>query len=112
MERLLGGLRAWTLQRLSALYLLAFLAVMAVRALPAPPQNHAQWVQWWQPPWAAAAALLFFAALCLHAWVGARDVLLDYVKPRRLRAALLALVALMLALTALRVSAALFGLIR
>lgn len=110
MERLLGGLRPWTLQRLSALYLLAFLIVVAVRALLDPPHSHAQWAHWWQPPWAAAAALLFFAALCLHAWVGARDVLLDYVKPRRLRAALLALVALMLAITALRLAAALFGL--
>ncbi len=110
MERILGGLRPWTLQRLSALYLLAFLAVVAIRALVSPPRDHAQWAAWWQPPWAAAAVLVFFAALCLHAWVGTRDVLIDYVKPRGLRMALLALVALMLALTAFRLAAALFGL--
>ena len=112
MDRLLGGLRAWTLQRLSALYLLIFLAVIGIRGLLAPPRDHLQWVDWWRPPWAAAAALLFFAALCLHAWVGARDVLLDYVKPRRLRGMLLALLAVMLTLTALRPAMALFGLVR
>ena len=112
MERLLGGLRAWTLQRLSALYLLAFLAAAAIRALIDPPRDHAQWADWWRPPWASAAALLFFAALCLHAWVGTRDVLLDYVKPRGLRAVLLLLAALVLALTAARLAAALLGLVR
>lgn len=110
MERLLGGLRPWTLQRLSALYLLGFLVVTAACALLAPPQDHAQWLAWWRPPWAAAAALLFFVALSVHAWVGARDVLLDYVKPRGLRSGLLALVALVLVLTTLRVGLALAGL--
>lgn len=112
MDRLLGGLRAWTLQRLSAMYLLIFLAVVGIRAWLAPPQDPLQWVDWWRPPWAAAAALLFFAALCLHAWVGARDVLLDYVKPRWLRGSLLTLLAVMLGLTALRPAVALFGLVR
>ena len=112
MDRLLSGLRAWTVQRLSALYLLLFLAVVAVRALIAPPQDHLQWIGWWKPPWAAAAALLFFAALGLHAWVGARDVLLDYVKPRWLRSTLLALLAATLVLTTLRPAIALFGLAR
>ncbi|MGE0801528.1 MAG: succinate dehydrogenase, hydrophobic membrane anchor protein [Lautropia sp.] len=107
MERLLGGLRAWTLQRLSALYLLVFLAVIAGRALIEPPLDHARWAQWWRPPWAMAAALLFFVALSAHAWVGARDVLLDYVKPRWLQAALLAAIAVTLALTVVRLAAAL-----
>ena len=112
MEQLLGGLRPWTLQRLSALYLLVFLAALAVRVLLAPPQDHLQWIAWWRPPWAAAAALLFFAALGLHAWVGARDVLLDYVKPRWLRGTLLVLLAAALALSTLRPAVALFALAR
>lgn len=112
MDRLLGGLRAWTLQRLSALYLIVFMAATGVRALLAPPHDYLQWADWWRSPWAAAAALVFFAALGLHAWVGTRDVLLDYVKPRWLRAALLALLAVTLALTVLRPAVALVGLTR
>ena len=32
--------------------------------------------------------MLFFAALLYHAWVGMRDILMDYVKPTGIRLAL------------------------
>jgi succinate dehydrogenase / fumarate reductase membrane anchor subunit len=35
--------------------------------------------------------MVFFAALLLHAWVGLRDVVLDYIKPLALRVGVLAL---------------------
>jgi len=35
---------------------------------------------------------LFFAALLLHAWVGVRDVIIDYVRPFYLRFSLLMVV--------------------
>jgi len=38
----------------------------------------------------------FFAALLAHAWVGVRDVLIDYVHAMAIRAALLGLVGLSL----------------
>ena len=31
---------------------------------------------------------LFFVSLCYHAWVGVRDIWMDYVKPTGLRLAL------------------------
>ena len=37
-----------------------------------------------------------FGALLLHAWVGARDVLMDYVKPLPLRIGLMTLLVLLL----------------
>src|SRR5690606_12291290 len=74
---LLGGLRAWTLQRASALYLLGFGIVLAVRMAQSPPRDHAAWAALWGEPAMAAGALLAFASVCLHAWVGARDVILD-----------------------------------
>ena len=43
------------------------------------------------------ATLLFAASLAWHAWVGVRDILMDYVKPDGLRFALQILVLLMLA---------------
>ena len=36
----------------------------------------------------ACATLLFVAGLLWHAWVGMRDILMDYVKPVGLRLAL------------------------
>ncbi|WP_200908059.1 hypothetical protein [Achromobacter sp. DMS1] len=47
------------------------------------------------------------AALCLHGWVGARDVALDYIHRPWLRLAVLALAASALGLVFLRVLLAL-----
>ncbi len=97
MSGLFTGLRAWTVQRITALYVLAFLVVMFIRFSIDPPYTFDAWRMWWRVPVIATATLLFFAALCLHAWVGARDVILDYVHPVRLRAAVLVLLAFGLA---------------
>lgn len=106
-DRLLTGLRAWTLQRASALYLLGFILVLALRLLADPVDGHARWVEFWRSPWMASGALLAVAALGLHAWVGARDVVLDYVRPAMARPVALAAIAAVLALTLLRLAAAL-----
>ena len=96
--RLFSGQRAFVLQRLSALVLLAYLAAAALRlALGAPP-TFAQWQAWSAQPWAAAALMLLAVAILAHAWVGLRDVALDYVKPLALRLAVLAAAAAALAL--------------
>jgi len=47
------------------------------------------------------ALLLFVVALLLHAWVGMRDILIDYVQPVALRVGLLAAVGLGLVACAL-----------
>lgn len=108
-DRLLSGLRAWTVQRLSALYLLGFIVVLACRLLLDPIQDHAQWVRLWGSPLMGAASLLAVAALALHAWVGARDVVLDYVRPAMARPIVLAAIALVLGLTLVRLAATLFS---
>ena len=41
--------------------------------------------------------------LAVHGWVGARDIVLDYVQPRGLRLALLGAILLILAATLIRV---------
>ncbi len=42
------------------------------------------------------ATFLFLVSLFLHAWVGVRDILMDYIKPVGLRLALEALVIVVL----------------
>ncbi|GAA4409690.1 succinate dehydrogenase, hydrophobic membrane anchor protein [Quisquiliibacterium transsilvanicum] len=106
-DRLMTGLRAWTLQRASALYLLGFMLVLALRLLADPVDDHARWVALWRSPWMASGALLAVAALAAHAWVGARDVVLDYVRPAMARPVVLAAIAVVLGLTVLRLAAAL-----
>lgn len=76
--------------------MLAFLGFVLSHFLFDPPQSYDTWRRWVGHPGISVAAFLFFAALLTHAWVGLRDVTLDYVKPLAARVAVLALIALAL----------------
>jgi len=90
------GLRAWQVQRVSAIYMLLFLLfVLGSLGLHAP-DDYGQWKAWVARPALSVALLLFFATLLGHMWVGLRDVLLDYARPPGVRHVLLAAVALSL----------------
>jgi len=98
--RVFSGQRAFLVQRFSALVLLAFVAAAALRLALGASVTLAQWQAWAAQPLAAAILALLAAALFAHAWVGIRDVVLDYVGPLPLRLAVLGMVALALALLA------------
>ncbi len=95
MSRRASGLKAWLIQRITAVYLGLFGLYLALYFAFAPPQDHAQLASWASTPWVAVGLLVFIPLLLTHAWVGIRDVLIDYVKPIGLRVGLLALMALM-----------------
>jgi len=92
-----GGLRAWLLQRLSAVYMAVFMLYLLLTFAVAAPNTYGEWHDWMGNPWMGLASALFFAALLMHAWVGMRDVVMDYVHPTALRLSALSLVALGLA---------------
>jgi len=92
--KLLSGQRAFVVQRVSALVLLAYVAVAATRLAVGPPTTLSAWQAWSAQPLGAVVLLLAAAALMLHAWVGTRDVLLDYVRHLPLRLVMLAAAAL------------------
>lgn len=92
MSRRAAGLKAWLWQRFTAIYLALFLVYLLAKLLLDPPLHHAEWRGWLGDPLVSTASLLFVFALLLHAWVGVRDILMDYVKPIALRAGLMALV--------------------
>lgn len=94
MSRTASGLRAWVAQRVSAIYLALFFVYLIVQWLVAPPGDYAAWRAWIGHPVMSVATLLFVAALLLHAWVGLRDILIDYVQPTAVRVSLLAAMAL------------------
>lgn len=94
--RLFTGLRAWTVQRASALLLLACALWLGVRLVVSPPQGYVAWRAFVAQPAASAAFALAFAALLAHAWVGLRDIVLDYVHSPAARAALLFVAAVVL----------------
>ena len=88
-----SGLRAWVVQRVSALYLALFAFwVLGLFAFH-PPRDAGAWRALLADPVMGVAAGLFFLALLLHAWVGVRDVVIDYVHPPAVRLAVLILLA-------------------
>lgn len=87
--RLFSGQRAFVLQRLTALVLLAYVAGAALRLAFGAPIALEQWRESAARPMGAALIALLAAALLLHAWVGVRDIVLDYVHPLGARLALL-----------------------
>ncbi len=107
MSRRAFGLRAWLLQRVSAVYLALYLLVFLAAMMIAPPHSYEDWRGWMAGPWSGMATALFFIALLLHAWVGVRDVIVDYVHPVAARLLLLTLVAGVLLASLYRVMASL-----
>jgi succinate dehydrogenase / fumarate reductase, membrane anchor subunit len=82
------GLRDWLLQRLTAvvmaIYTLGFIVCLVWHA----PATYADWKAIFSGTFVRLATMLFFAALLYHAWVGMRDIFMDYIKPVYLRLAL------------------------
>lgn len=91
MNRQLSGLRAWTVQRLSAVYMALFLVAAPVYLLFHPIHGFAQWHALWARPLVSVTTALLFLSLLGHAWVGIRDIVLDYVRLPQARLLLLAL---------------------
>ena len=97
----MSGLKAWLLQRISAVYLAGFLIYFLAMLLTCAPQTYADWHGWMTSTTMSLATTLFFIALLSHAWVGMRDVMLDYLHPFALRLTMLILLAIGLLLMAL-----------
>ena len=97
------GQPAWLLQRASALALLLLLALGAALLLVGPPLTYERWHALATSPLGAVIIVLFFAALSLHGWVGARDIVLDYVHSLPVRLPVLAIIAVILFAVVIRV---------
>jgi succinate dehydrogenase / fumarate reductase, membrane anchor subunit len=105
----LSGIQAWLIQRLSAVYLLGFSLYLLFHFIFFPPSDHGAWLAWLNTPLVATAWSLFFVALLIHAWVGIRDVILDYVHSLALRLLLLSAVGMALIGAGLWLLRILFG---
>lgn len=101
--RVFLGQRAWLLQRASALALLLLLALGAALLLVGPALTYARWHALATNPVGAVIIVLFFAALALHGWIGARDIVLDYVHSPAVRLTVLAIIAVVLFAVVIRV---------
>jgi len=82
------GLTSWLQQRITAIIMLviavAFLIFVVVMATTIN-SNIVSWQNLFQCTLVKIFAQLFFAALLLHAWVGIRDIWMDYVQSNSIK---------------------------
>lgn len=88
-----SGLRSWLGQRLTAVYIVVFLVIFTV-VWGGETITFESWRAWVTHPAANIALLLFVFALLIHAWIGGRDVIIDYAKSVAVRHVLIIVFAL------------------
>jgi len=91
------GLRDWLAQRVTAGIMAVYAVIAVIVLLGGVPISYGVWKDLFSHGWMRVATLLFAASLAWHAWVGMRDILMDYVKPVGTRLALEVVVLLMIA---------------
>ena len=91
------GLRDWLAQRITAAIMAVYSVILLVVLVGGVPITYPVWKDLFAQGWMRVATLLFAASLAWHAWVGLRDVLMDYVKPAGARLTLEVAVLLVLA---------------
>ena len=82
------GLRDWLAQRVTAVVMLAYTAVILAMIVGLPAMDYEQWKTIWQTPIVQYSTILFIVSLLVHAWIGVRNIFMDYIKNAGLRLAL------------------------
>ncbi len=90
------GLGDWLVQRVTAVLMAVYTVVFAGILLICPPQDYGEWRALFENQPMRVATLLFFISLFWHAWIGVRDILMDYIKPTSMRLGLEILAAVLL----------------
>ena len=90
------GMRAWLLQRLTAIYIAIFSLSLILWLVVNFPVNYSSWNILFSHPIVLIATVIFYVSIFIHAWVGMRDILVDYAKPSSVRFILLTALALFL----------------
>ena len=91
------GLKDWLAQRITAVVMAIYTVIVLLLVLSGGPLDHAGLKNLFAPQWFRIATLIFVASLLWHAWVGVRDILMDYIQPTGVRLGLQVLVILTLA---------------
>ncbi len=73
------GLRDWLVQRVTAVLMVFYTGLLIVLVILYQPADYDEFKSLFTGQWMRVISFLFFASLCWHAWVGIRNVLMDYV---------------------------------
>lgn len=95
------GLRDWLVQRVTAVVMAVGSSALGIYLLLHSDMGYDRWTALFSSQPVRAFALLFLFSLFYHAWVGIRDIVMDYVKPASVRLVIHVLVILALILYAI-----------
>jgi len=90
------GLKDWLAQRVTAAVMALYTLFMAGYLVIHPALDYASWHGLFESQFVRLASLLFMFSLFWHAWIGMRDIFMDYVHPTLIRLVLHVLVILAL----------------
>jgi succinate dehydrogenase / fumarate reductase membrane anchor subunit len=79
------GLGDWLLQRLTAVVMAGYTVFLFFWLFVHPARNYKAWIEMFDEGWFRVGTMLFFGALLYHAWVGMRDILMDYLRSTAIR---------------------------
>ena len=75
------GMRDWLSQRVTAVLMALFTVVLLVQLLLPGPLGYDRWAGIFAAQWMKVLTFVVIVSLAWHAWVGVRDIWMDYVKP-------------------------------
>lgn len=92
------GLRDWLIQRITAVVMAIYTVIVVGYLMLKPQLNYEIWAALFSKQLMRTFTLLFLLSLFYHAWIGVRDIVMDYVKPPGVRLVIHVLVILALVL--------------
>ncbi len=92
------GLRDWLVQRVSAVVMVLYSVALAGYLVLQDHLSYDVWTGLFASLLMRSFSLLFLLALFFHAWIGIRDIVMDYVKPASIRLVIHVMVILALVL--------------
>ncbi|MET0918925.1 MAG: succinate dehydrogenase, hydrophobic membrane anchor protein [Burkholderiales bacterium] len=75
----------WLVQRLTAVVMAVYTLLLLAIALWNGGIDYPLWTELFAHAGFKLASFLFMVALLYHAWIGMRDILMDYIKPAGMR---------------------------
>ncbi|MGE0311538.1 MAG: succinate dehydrogenase, hydrophobic membrane anchor protein [Lautropia sp.] len=79
------GLRDWIGQRVTAVILALYTLLLLFMVATSPTLDYGTWAGLFVSPFMKIATLLAAFALMYHAWIGTRDIYMDYIQNAGLR---------------------------
>jgi succinate dehydrogenase / fumarate reductase membrane anchor subunit len=82
------GFRDWLAQRVTGVLMALFTIVLLLQVLVGAPMGYDKWAGIFAAQWMKVFTFVVIVSLLYHAWVGMRDIWMDYIKPVGLKLAL------------------------